>query len=120
MRTATASLAGAMDGARPSVAVVTGAGRGFGREIARGLAARGYSVLAGDIDGEAAERTAAEIGDGSWSRQMDVRDPEAHRSAAEAAAGRGRLDVWVNNAGVMRTAMLRGLGRRRRAREQAA
>ena len=34
---------------------------------------------------------------------LDVRDPEAHRAAAAAAAERGRLDVWVNNAGVMRT-----------------
>ena len=34
---------------------------------------------------------------------LDVRDPDAHRAAAAAAAERGRLDVWVNNAGVMRT-----------------
>ena len=34
---------------------------------------------------------------------MDVRDAGAHRAAARAAAERGRLDVWVNNAGVMRT-----------------
>lgn len=83
--------------------MVTGAGRGFGREIARRLAARGHAVLAGDIDAESAERTAGEIGGGAWSRQMDVRDPAAHRAAAADAAERGRLDVWVNNAGVMRT-----------------
>lgn len=92
-----------MDDSEPSVAVVTGAGRGFGREIARRLAARGYAVLATDIDGEAARRTAEEIGGGAWSQQMDVREPGAHRAAADAAAARGRLDVWVNNAGVMRT-----------------
>ena len=83
--------------------MVTGAGRGFGREIARRLAARDYVVLAGDIDAEAAERTAREIGAGAFARAMDVRDAAAHRGAAEAAAERGRLDVWVNNAGVMRT-----------------
>ena len=83
--------------------MVTGAGRGFGREIARRLARRGYAVLAGDIDGEAAERTAREVGGGAWSLPMDVREPVAHRSAAAAADERGRLDVWVNNAGVMRT-----------------
>ena len=83
--------------------MVTGAGRGFGREIARRLAARGYEVLAGDVDGESARRTAEEIGGGAWSREMDVRDPAAHRTAAADAAEHGRLDVWINNAGVMRT-----------------
>lgn len=85
------------------VAVVTGAGRGFGREIARRLAGRGFAVLASDIDSQAAAETAAEIGSSAWSLQADVRDPEAHRALAAAARGRGRLDVWVNNAGVMRT-----------------
>lgn len=86
-----------------SVAVVTGAGRGFGLEIARRLAGRGYAVLATDIDAAAAESTAREVGGGAWSMPLDVRDPDAHREAAAAAGERGRLDVWVNNAGVMRT-----------------
>ena len=85
----------------PGVAVVTGAGRGFGREIARRLAGRGYTVLATDIDGDAAQATAEAVG--GFSMQVDVRDPEAHRTAARAAAERGELEVWVNNAGVMRT-----------------
>jgi NAD(P)-dependent dehydrogenase (short-subunit alcohol dehydrogenase family) len=86
----------------PGVAVVTGAGRGFGREIARKLAGRGYTVLATDLDAEAAASTADEVG--GFSMQLDVRDPEAHRAAARAAAERGSLSVWINNAGVMRTA----------------
>ena len=85
------------------VAVVTGAGRGFGKEIARRLTARGYAVIAGDIDAASAAATAEEIGGGALGLEMDVRDPGAHRAAAAAAAERGRLDVWVNNAGVMRT-----------------
>jgi NAD(P)-dependent dehydrogenase (short-subunit alcohol dehydrogenase family) len=83
------------------VAVVTGAGRGFGREIARQLAGRGYTVLATDIDGEAAAATADVVG--GFSMQLDVRDPDAHRRAARAAIERGSLEVWVNNAGVLRT-----------------
>ena len=86
----------------PGVAVVTGAGRGFGREIARGLAGRGYTVLATDVDADAAAATADEIG--GFSMPLDVRDPDAHRTAASAAAERGSLEVWVNNAGVMRAA----------------
>ena len=35
--------------------------------------------------------------------QLDVRDPEAHRRAAGAAVERGPLEVWVNNAGILRT-----------------
>jgi NAD(P)-dependent dehydrogenase (short-subunit alcohol dehydrogenase family) len=85
----------------PGVAVVTGAGRRFGREIARRLAGRGYSVLATDVDAAAAAATADEIG--GFSMQLDVRDPEAHRAAAGAASERGPLEVWVNNAGVLRT-----------------
>ena len=85
----------------PGVAVVTGAGRGFGREIARRLVGRGYTVLATDVDGEAAATTADEIG--GFSMPLDVRDPDAHRAAAQAAAERGPVEVWVNNAGVMRT-----------------
>jgi NAD(P)-dependent dehydrogenase (short-subunit alcohol dehydrogenase family) len=86
-----------------SVAVVTGAGRGFGREIARLLARRGYDVLATDLDGDAAAATAAELGSPAWSMQQDVREPEGHRAAASAALERGPLEVWVNNAGVLRT-----------------
>lgn len=92
----------ASDGS-PPVAVVTGAGRGFGREIARRLAGRGFAVLCTDIDPTAAEETAEQVGAGAWSMALDVRDPDAHRAAAAAAAEHGRLDVWVNNAGVMRT-----------------
>ena len=86
----------------PGVAVVTGAGRGFGREIARRLAGRGYTVLVTDVDADAATSTAEELG--GFSMQLDVRDPEAHRAAARAATERGPLEVWVNNAGVMRPA----------------
>lgn len=83
-------------------AVVTGAGRGFGREIARRLASRGYAVLVTDVDGQTAEGTAQELGEPAWSMALDVRDAEAHRAAARAASERGPLRVWVNNAGVAR------------------
>jgi NAD(P)-dependent dehydrogenase (short-subunit alcohol dehydrogenase family) len=85
----------------PGVAVVTGAGRGFGREIARRLSGRGFDVLATDIDSEAAAATAEQVG--GLAMALDVRDPEAHRAAARAAIERGPLEVWVNNAGVLRT-----------------
>ncbi|MET0972953.1 MAG: SDR family oxidoreductase [Thermoleophilaceae bacterium] len=83
------------------VAVVTGAGRGFGLEIARRLSGRGYTVLCTDVDEQAAAAGAEQVG--GFPMQLDVRDPEAHRAAARAAAERGPLEVWVNNAGVLRT-----------------
>ena len=80
--------------------MVTGAGRGFGRAIAARLARRGHFVLATDVDAGAAAAVAEEIGGASMT--LDVRDPEQHRAAARAAAEHGPLEVWVNNAGVMR------------------
>jgi NAD(P)-dependent dehydrogenase (short-subunit alcohol dehydrogenase family) len=82
-------------------AVVTGAGRGIGREVARRLAQRGYGVLVTDIDDKAAQEAADEIGGGAWAMAQDVRDPDSHRAVAKAATERGPLKVWVNNAGVM-------------------
>jgi NAD(P)-dependent dehydrogenase (short-subunit alcohol dehydrogenase family) len=75
----------------------------MGREIARQLAARGYGVLATDVNLEAARETAELLGDRVWPMALDVRDPDAHRGAAAAAAERGPLKVWVNNAGILRT-----------------
>jgi NAD(P)-dependent dehydrogenase (short-subunit alcohol dehydrogenase family) len=85
------------------IAVVTGAGKGLGREIARGLSKKGFSVLATDIDADSAAETAVEIGGGAWSMAQDVRDPESHRAVARAANERGSLELWVNNAGVLYT-----------------
>lgn len=85
------------------IAVVTGAGRGLGREIAKGLANKGFTVLATDINAESAADAAREIGRGAWSMAHDARDPEAHRRVAEAASERGSLRLWVNNAGVLYT-----------------
>jgi NAD(P)-dependent dehydrogenase (short-subunit alcohol dehydrogenase family) len=85
-------------------AVVTGAGRGIGREVARLLSARGYAVLVTDVNEEAARETAEMLGEHGWHLGQDVRDPGRHREVAAAAAERGPLKVWVNNAGILRTA----------------
>ncbi len=79
--------------------VVTGGARGIGRGIAERLVRRGYAVLVTDVDGEAARRTAEEIG-AAAALTLDVRDPSAHAAAAAEAQRHGRLTVWVNNAGV--------------------
>jgi NAD(P)-dependent dehydrogenase (short-subunit alcohol dehydrogenase family) len=86
-----------------ATAVVTGAGRGMGREIAIRLAQRGYEVLVTDVDEAGAQATAQAIGERAWAMAQDVRDPQSHRAVAEAASSRGPIEVWVNNAGVLRT-----------------
>jgi NAD(P)-dependent dehydrogenase (short-subunit alcohol dehydrogenase family) len=87
-------------------AVVTGAGGGLGKAIAAELARRGYAVWATDIDGAAAARTAAQLGDGSRGAALDVRDEAACRDLAiAAAADSGALELWVNNAGVLSTGL---------------
>jgi NAD(P)-dependent dehydrogenase (short-subunit alcohol dehydrogenase family) len=84
-----------------SICVVTGAGRGLGRLIAERFAGKGFAVLCTDIDGAAAEETARTLGGGAWAMAQDVRDPASHRAVAAAAAARGTVAVWVNNAGVL-------------------
>lgn len=86
-----------------NVAVVTGAGRGLGLELARRLAARGLAVNCTDVDAAAAEAAARELGGPAWATELDVRDDEACRSIAREASERGELAVWVNNAGIVVT-----------------
>ncbi len=89
---------------RVGAALITGAGRGLGLEIARALAARGLTVHLTDVDPDAAEAGARELGPPAFASGLDVRDAEACRAAAALTAERGgSLDVWVNNAGILVT-----------------
>ena len=85
------------------VAVVTGAGSGIGRATALRLADEGATVLATDISEEGLDVTSAARPDAVTSLVGDVTDPDFAPSAVEAAlALRGRLDVLVNAAGILR------------------
>jgi NAD(P)-dependent dehydrogenase (short-subunit alcohol dehydrogenase family) len=93
------------EAAGPAVALVTGANRGIGREVARQLAARGYRVLLTAREGEKAEAAArelsAETGGELAALTLDVADPASIAAAAERSReDPGRLDVLVNNAGI--------------------
>jgi 3-oxoacyl-[acyl-carrier protein] reductase len=87
------------------VAVVTGAGRGLGRETVRVLAARGHSIVAVDIDSGSAVSAAAEAGGKGFG--CDVADRDAIRDLADRI---GPVDVLVNNAGIWRFGPLIELG----------
>ena len=82
------------------LALVTGANRGLGFEIARGLAGAGFEVLLGARDAEAGQAAAGRIG-ATW-LPLDVAETESVKEAADwVRAERGHLDALVNNAGVL-------------------
>ena len=83
------------------VALVTGANRGIGRETARQLAERGYTVIVSARDAAKAQAAAAEIEGDVRPLELDVSSSASIAGAVEAVkADPGRLDVLVNNAGV--------------------
>lgn len=83
------------------VAVVTGAGQGIGKEIAKTLAEAGARVIILDVNETTGRSAADEVG-GRFIR-VDVTDAASVRSAADAVLrSHGRVDVLVNNAGIVR------------------
>lgn len=86
------------------IVVITGAGGGIGRELARLCAQRGAHLVLCDINETAVEKTAEMARSGGaevLASQTDVSDAEAMTRFAEAALARfGRVDLVVNNAGV--------------------
>ncbi len=90
------------------VALVTGASRGLGKEIALTLARSGYAVVVNYLTAEgAAEEVVAAAGGGSFSLRADVSDPKQVQSMPCLIGARcGRLDVVVNNAGITRDNLL--------------
>ncbi|MBS0232919.1 MAG: SDR family NAD(P)-dependent oxidoreductase [Proteobacteria bacterium] len=87
------------------LALVTGANRGIGFEIARGLAMRGFRVLAGVRSVEKASQAAADFASAGASVMplvLDVADAEAIPAIlAEAEQAHGPIDILVNNAAIL-------------------
>jgi NAD(P)-dependent dehydrogenase (short-subunit alcohol dehydrogenase family) len=81
-----------------STALVTGANKGIGKEIARQLVAAGFTVHVGSRDPERGRQAVDEIGAGARLLVLDVTEA---KSIADAAQQVQDLDVLVNNAGIM-------------------
>jgi NAD(P)-dependent dehydrogenase (short-subunit alcohol dehydrogenase family) len=88
------------DRAKP-VALVTGANKGIGLQIARDLAAHGFTVLVGSRSLQDGETAAKSLGVNARAIKLDVTDQASVTAAAERIRKElGRLDVLVNNAGI--------------------
>ncbi|NUP14256.1 MAG: SDR family oxidoreductase [Polyangiaceae bacterium] len=86
------------------VALITGANKGIGLQIAKELAARGFTVLVGSRDPARGEAAAKTIADDARAVAIDVTDGKSVAAAAEHIRTKlGRLDVLVNNAGIAQT-----------------
>lgn len=83
------------------VAIVTGAGRGVGRELARAFAHSGARVVAVDRERDAVADTCADLGEAAHVVVADVSTVDGARQSVEAALERFRtIDICVNNAAV--------------------
>lgn len=80
------------------VVAITGGARGIGLETAKALAAKGATIVTGDLDADLASREAQALGGRGF--ELDVTDEDSFASFLDRA---GRIDVLINNAGVMPT-----------------
>jgi NADP-dependent 3-hydroxy acid dehydrogenase YdfG len=83
-------------------AAITGGARGIGRATAAAFLRRGMKVAIGDVDLEAARKTASELGPSAVALALDVTDRSSFSSFLDGAEEQlGPVDVLVNNAGIM-------------------
>lgn len=80
-------------------ALITGAARGIGKAYARAYLGEGATVAIGDINLEAAEKTAADLGAGAYAVRLDVTDMASIETAINTVeATTGGIDILINNA----------------------
>lgn len=86
---------------KDKVAIVTGAGQGIGRGIAKKLASEGCKVVISDLSEENAQKVAQEIGENAIAFKCDISvKSEVDNLVAKTTEKFGSLDIMVNNAGI--------------------
>ena len=97
-----------IEGLQGKVVIVTGGGHGIGQAYCEGFTKSGSRVVVADIDKDAADRVAADLGKmseaGSLAVHVDVSDDDStNRMVAKTVEQFGRVDVLVNNASIFAT-----------------
>lgn len=83
-------------------AAITGAARGIGKATAQALLRQGMKVAVGDVDFDAVQATASELGPSAIALPLDVTDRASFSAFLDRAEGQlGPIDVLINNAGIM-------------------
>lgn len=91
-----------MDRLKGKVAIITGAGRGMGQSHARVFAAEGGKLVLTDLNVDAGNAIASELGDSAVFVEQDVTQQLGWSKVVEAAKARfGGVDILVNNAGIL-------------------
>ncbi len=98
-------------GLRNKVVIITGAASGIGRATALRFAQEGARVAAWDVNDNASEGLLKELADGGAAealfRKVNVTDPQSVQAAVDEVVARWkRIDVMVNNAGILRDGLL--------------
>jgi len=82
-------------------AIITGAGSGFGEGMAKRFAEEGAKVVVADLNGDAADRVASEIGKQAFAIEVDVAKASDNQAMADCAMKHfNSIDIFVLNAGV--------------------
>jgi serine 3-dehydrogenase (NADP+) len=85
-------------------AIVTGASSGIGEATARALAGAGARIMLVARRAARIEALASEIGNGACWLSLDLAQPDAAQSLLDAAVAQlGKVDILINNAGILRT-----------------
>ena len=89
------------------VALVTGSGAGIGKATAQRFAQEGARVAIWDVNAEAGQAVADSLGEAGYFQPVDITDRQAVQAGVEELVARfGRVDVLVNNAGILRDGQL--------------
>lgn len=92
------------------IAIVTGGANGIGRAVCQRFTEEGATVIVADVNVEGGKSLAVTLGGASEFVELDVRDEDAWQALMDGVLARhGRLDVLVNNAGILATTQFQSI-----------